>query len=144
MASMDSIILLLAWLNINISWSRRLGSIVASVTRRRHRITTNVVWAAPRSTMTRQHHHHTRTSLTSSPAWRFTTRLGGGGLEESYSNRQPDSGTLLPILLTSTRSERVITTMIWDTSSNQLSHFLSYILSRVNISIYFQLVNILL
>jgi hypothetical protein len=37
-------------------------------------------------------------------------------------------GTLLPTSPTSTRGERVITTMIWDTSSNQLSHFHSCIL----------------
>jgi hypothetical protein len=40
----------------------------------------------------------------------------------------------------------VVTTMLWDISTNQLSHFLSCIFFRVNISIsiHFQLVNILL
>jgi hypothetical protein len=71
-----------------------------------------------------------RTSPTSNPTQRITVDQAQGR-EEYHSNRQPDSGVLLP-------------TMIWDTSPNQLSHFLSCILSRVNISIYFQLVNVLL
>jgi hypothetical protein len=59
------------------------------------------------------------------------------GLGAYFPDQQPDSDTLLPTSLTLTRVERVITTMIWDTSPNQLSHFLSCILFRVNISIYF-------
>jgi hypothetical protein len=73
---------------------------------------------------------------------RFTADQAQGH-EEYHSNQLLNSGALLPISLTSTRGERVVTTMIWDTSPNQLSHFLSCILFLVNISIYFQLVNII-
>jgi hypothetical protein len=43
-------------------------------------------------------------------------------LEEYHSNRQSDLGTLLPSSPTSTRDKRVVTIMLWDTSSNQVSH----------------------
>jgi hypothetical protein len=88
-----------------------------------------------------------------SGAWRLLTRLavrlGGSppirleGLDEYHSNRQLDSGTFSTTSSTTTLGECVVTTMLWDTLLKQLSHFLSCILFRVNISIYFQLVNIL-
>jgi hypothetical protein len=126
-----------------------------------HHATTNVDSAAPRPMSPRQCHCQHDSALTSCcrqialtaplPAWlgglvctfptsnltrRFTSDQTPK-LEEYYSDWQPDSGTLLPILLTSTRGERVVTTMLWGISLNQLSHFLSCILFRVNISIYF-------
>jgi hypothetical protein len=83
-----------------------------------------------------------RTSRTSNSIRRFTTDQTQG-LLECFSDRGPDLGMLLPTTLTSTRGERVVTTMLLDTLPNQPAHFLSFILFRVNISIYFQLVNIL-
>jgi hypothetical protein len=76
------------------------------------------------------------TFLTSNPTQMFIADQPLG-LEEYYSNRRPDLDTLLPSLRTSTWGECVVTTMIWNTSSNQLSPFLSCILFWVNISIYF-------
>jgi hypothetical protein len=61
---------------------------------------------------------------------RLVIRLRGpspirlGGLQEYFFDRQPNSGMLLLTASTLTRGKCVITTMIWDTSSNQLSHFL--------------------
>jgi hypothetical protein len=79
-----------------------------------------------------------RTSPTSHPIYRFTIDPALG-LKEYHSNRQRGSGTVLPTSPTSTRGERVITTMLWDISSNQLSHFISCIFFGVNVSysIYF-------
>jgi hypothetical protein len=41
----------------------------------------------------------------------------------AFDNLGDDSCTLLPTAPTSTQGECVITTMIWDTLTNQLSHF---------------------
>jgi hypothetical protein len=149
------------WCDIYIApWPSHLGIAITSMTRHLHRAIFNAasvaalvaslgsiapVWLnndiAPRPMLPRRHRHQhwlrglTQTSPTSHPTLE---------LEEYHSNQQPDSGTCLLTSPTLTRGERVITTMLWDTSPNQLSHFLSCILSWVNISIYFQLVNILL
>jgi hypothetical protein len=80
------------------------------------------------------------TSPTSHPTQRFTTDQTQG-LQDCHSNWRSNSGTFLPTSSASTWGEHVIATMLWDTSSNQLSHFLSCILFWVNILIYFQLVN---
>jgi hypothetical protein len=109
---------------------------------------------------TRQRHRITIKSTTLLPAWlselfvcfptSSPTRMfiadHALGLGEYHSTWQLDLGSLLLTLPTSTRGERVVTTMLLDVSPNQLSHFLSYIFFWVNvsISIYFQLVNILL
>jgi hypothetical protein len=84
-----------------------------------------------------------RTFPMSNLTQRFTTRALG--LKKCHSKRRSNSDTLLPTSLTLTWGERVITTMLSDTSLNQLSHLLSYIFFRVNasISIYCRLVNIL-
>jgi hypothetical protein len=119
------------WLGIDIApQSSHLESAVVSITRYRHHVA-----AAPLGGLA-------RTSPISNSTQKITADQTKG-LDKYHSNRQPDSDVLLPTSLTSTRGERVITTMIWDTSSNQLSHFLSYILSQVNILIYFQMINIL-
>jgi hypothetical protein len=110
--------------------SSHLESAIVSITRYRHHVA-----AAPLGGLA-------RTSPISNSTQKITTDQTKG-LDKYHSNRQPDSDVLLPTSLTSTRGEHVIITMIWDTSSNQLSHFLSYILSQVNILIYFQMINIL-
>jgi hypothetical protein len=119
---------------------------VASATPSSARLHSDIVSCPSRfgSTITNMTRGLVFTSLTSNPTQRFTTDQARR-LKEYCSNRQLDSGTLLPTSLTSTRDERVITTMLWDASSNQLSHFLSCIFfpSNVSISIYFQLVNLL-
>jgi hypothetical protein len=66
------------------------------------------------------------TSPTSNLTRRFITDQTRG-LEEYHFNRQPDLSSLLPTSLTSTWPERIITIRLWDTSPNQLSHFLSCI-----------------
>jgi hypothetical protein len=85
-----------------------------------------------------------QTSPTNHPTQRFTTDQALG-LKEYHSNRQPDSDTRQLTSLTLTQGKHVVSTMLLDTSPNQLSRFLSCIFFRVNvfISIYFQLVNIL-
>jgi hypothetical protein len=118
------------WLSIYIaSWPSRLSSTVGSRTQH-HR-----------------HQHHSGglmfASPTSNPAQGFTVDQALRH-EEYHSDQRPDSGTHLPTSLTSTRGERAISSILWDTSPNQLSHFLRCILFWVNTSIYFQLVNILL
>jgi hypothetical protein len=84
-----------------------------------------------------------RTSLTSNLTQRFTTDQSRR-LQEYFFNWWPDSGTLLPTSPTSTRGEHIITTMLWETSSNQLSHIYNSIFFRVNtyVLLYFQLINI--
>jgi hypothetical protein len=91
-------------------------------------VTVNVASAAPSSTWLRGLSH---TSLTNNLPQRFTADQALGH-EEYHSNWQPDSGALLSTSLAWTRGERIITVMIWDTSPNQLSHFLSCILFWVN------------
>jgi hypothetical protein len=85
-----------------------------------------------------------RTSSTSHPTWRFTNNQALG-LEEYHSNWKHDLGTHLSTSLTMTWGESIITTILWDTSSNQLSHIYNSIFFRVNTYalLYFQLVNIL-
>jgi hypothetical protein len=98
---------------------RRLSGTIANMTRQRHRATTK----SPRQLL---HQHDSGglacTSSTSNLTWRITADQARG-LEKYFSDQRPDSGTLLPTTPTSTQGERVITTMIWDTSANQLSHF---------------------
>jgi hypothetical protein len=85
------------------------------------------------------------TSSTSNQTQRFTTDQAQG-LQEYFSDRRPNSVTRLPISPTSTRDERVVTIMLWDTSLNQLSHIHNSIFFQVNtdVLLYFQLINILL
>jgi hypothetical protein len=132
----------LAWLSIDIMpRPSHFDSSVASMTWQCHRQLDSVAAlrhyqhgsAAPSSGWLRASTH---TSPTINPTRRITTDQTRG-LQEYSSDRWPNSGTFLPTAPTSTRGEHVVTTMIWDTKPNQLSHFLSYILFWVNISIYF-------
>jgi hypothetical protein len=72
-----------------------------------------------------------RTFPTSNPTQRFIIDQALE-LEEYHSNRQSDLGTLLPSSPTSTRDKRVVTIMLWDTSSNQISHIHNNIYFSVN------------
>jgi hypothetical protein len=110
-----------AWLDNDImSWPSRLDSVIAGGTRQQHCATTSMVWQ-------RRHPYRLEglmcTSLTRNLTQRFTADQALR-LEEYHSNQQPNSGALYPTSLTLTWSELIVTTMIWDTSSNQLNHFL--------------------
>jgi hypothetical protein len=119
-----------------------LGSTIASMTRHRHRAVAKlprqrrchsdlastlhrgqIISAAPSPARLEG---LARTSPTSNLTRKFTTDQTQG-LLECFSDGWPDSDTLLPTTPALTQGKHVVTTMIWDTSLNQLSHFLSCI-----------------
>jgi hypothetical protein len=115
----------LARVDIGIApWPNHFSNNITSMTQHLHHATTKL----PQQ----RHRHHdsgglAHTSPSSNPTRRITTDQTRE-FEEYYSNQWPNSGTLLPTVLTSTRGEHIITTTLWDTMPNQLSYFLSCIL----------------
>jgi hypothetical protein len=91
---------------------RHLGSVIASMTRQWHHATTNVASITLLLAWLRD---LACTFLTSNLTQRFTADQAMG-LKEYHSNRQLDSGTLLPTSPTSTRGEHVVT-------NNIMGHF---------------------
>jgi hypothetical protein len=108
-----------------------------------------------------QQHHHQHDSAAISPHGQrrldstitsMTQGLGAYFPDQQFDlevhHRSGSRAGGVPLQQTSptlTRGQHVITILLWDTSPNQLSHFLSCIMFQVNdsTSTYFQLVNIL-